>query len=52
MKILVDVDGVCADLHMTWLHRYNTDYDDHLIHSDITRWAIHEFVKPECGTKI
>ena len=52
MRILVDVDGVCADLHSSWLRRYNEDYNDHLIAADITRWQIHEFAKPECGTKI
>lgn len=50
--ILVDVDGVIADTHKTWLEMYNRDYNDSLKVSDITRWALHEFVKPECGRKI
>lgn len=50
--ILVDVDGVVADLHSAWLARYNADYNDHLTIDDITRWEMHEIVKPECGLKI
>jgi len=52
MRILVDVDGVVADLHKAWLQRYNSDYHDNLTSKEITRWAIHEFVKPQCGRKI
>lgn len=52
MIILVDVDGVVADLHVAWLARYNKDYNDNLQSSQINKWAIHEFVKPECGRKI
>lgn len=52
MIILVDVDGVVADLHKAWLGRYNADYNDTLTPQQITRWAIHEFTKPECGRKI
>lgn len=50
--ILVDVDGVVADTHTSWLSMYNRDYGDNLKVADITRWAMHEFVKPECGRKI
>ena len=50
--ILVDVDGVVADTHVSWLVRYNRDFNDDLTPSEITRWAMHEFVKPECDKKI
>lgn len=52
MKILVDVDGVLADIHTVWLGKYNADYRDRLALRDITRWEMHELVKPECGMKI
>lgn len=52
LVILVDVDGVVADLCSEWLAMYNKDYDDSVTPHDITRWATHEFVKPECGDKI
>jgi 5'-nucleotidase len=50
--ILIDVDGVVAQTHTEWLRRYNHDWNDHLTSEMITNWGIHEFVKPECGTKI
>jgi 5'(3')-deoxyribonucleotidase len=52
MRILVDVDGVLADIHTPWLGMYNADWHDHLRLCDITRWEMHELVKPECGKKI
>ena len=52
MKILIDVDGVVADLDREWLRRYNQDYNDHLTKKEWTKWGIHDLVKPECGTKI
>lgn len=52
MIIAVDVDGVVADLDKAWLERYNRDYQDNVQPSDLKRWAIHEFVKAECGKKI
>jgi len=50
--IAIDVDGTIADLLPEWLGRYNRDYHDTLTEDKIVRWGIHEFVKPECGTKI
>lgn len=50
--ILVDVDGVVADTHKSWLEMYNQDYDDDLKVEEVTKWALHEFVKPECGRDI
>lgn len=52
MTILFDVDGVCADLHTTWLNRYNKDYDDDLTPASIYQWELADLVKPECGVKI
>lgn len=53
MKILaVDVDGVLADVHTTWLARYNHDYHDNLTKEQWTTWNIEKLVKPECGKKI
>jgi 5'(3')-deoxyribonucleotidase len=52
MKLLIDIDGVLADIHTPWLGAYNADYDDHLTLADITKWEMHEIVKPECGMKI
>lgn len=51
-RILVDVDGVVADLHSEWLRLYNEDYADNLKPSQITEWDTTKFVKPECGNKI
>jgi len=50
--ILVDVDYVTVDLHTEWYGRYNRDWEDNLQIEAVTRWALHEFVKPECGKKI
>jgi len=52
MRILVDVDGVCANTHVPWLARYNRDWSDNLTVDQITDWNIHKFVKLDCGTKI
>lgn len=49
-KILaIDVDGVVADLHTTWLNMYNKDWNDNLQTEDIVDWNIHQFTKKECG---
>ena len=50
--ILVDVDGVVGDTHVSWLHMYNQDYHDNLTVEQITRWELHEFVVNRCGKKI
>lgn len=51
-RVAVDVDGVCADLGAAWYAAYNRDYDDDLSDERVKSWAIHEYVKPECGNKI
>jgi 5'-nucleotidase len=50
--IAVDVDGVCADLHVEWLKRYNRDYDDCLTIEGVKGWGMEAYVKPECGKAI
>ena len=52
MRLILDVDGVIADLIPTWLHFYNIDYGDCLIEDSIVEWEIDRFVKEECGKKI
>jgi 5'(3')-deoxyribonucleotidase len=52
MIVLVDVDGTVADIHVPWLGMYNADYHDRLTLAHITKWEMHELVKPECGRKI
>lgn len=52
MIVAIDVDGPLADLGTELLHRYNRDYDDALTPADLTSWALHDVVKPECGRKI
>lgn len=52
MILAIDVDGVTADLHTTWLRHYNRDYGDILGYEDIGKWRMQEIVKPECGEKI
>lgn len=48
----IDIDGVCADLCSEWLKRYRRKYKHKLFPKDITDWNTHQFVVPECGTKI
>lgn len=52
MKILVDLDGICADLLGAWLQTYNLEWHDRVTIDQITAFEIHEFVKPECGKAI
>lgn len=52
MIIGLDVDSVVAELSPAWYGRYNKDYNDDLKPEKITDWNTHQFVKPECGTKI
>jgi len=48
--IAFDMDGVLADLHTEWLHRYNRDHEDTVTTNHVTSWDIHKFVK--CGHDI
>ena len=51
-KIIIDVDGVLSNTHLPWLNLYNAEWDDNLQIKDITKWEMHELVKPECGKLI
>jgi len=44
-RILIDLDGICADMAAPLLDRYNNEHDDTVRHADITTWGIHEHVK-------
>lgn len=50
MRILIDMDGVLYDLQKEWLARYNKDYNDNLLNTDILTWDMHKYVK--CGKRI
>ena len=52
LTVACDIDGVVADLHRSWLDAYEKDYNHHIESEEITAWAIHKFVKPECGGRI
>jgi 5'(3')-deoxyribonucleotidase len=46
MRVLVDVDQVCADLHTPWLERYRK-FSGHEFYSEhLTKWEIDELVLP------
>ncbi len=51
-RILVDVDGVVADLMPEWLRLYNEEWVDNLLPKDITGWDIAQFVKEKCGKDV
>ncbi len=52
MKILIDMDGIIVDLMTPWLEVYNREWGDSLQRWQVTDWALHRFVKPECGLKV
>lgn len=52
MRILVDMDGIVADLLTKWLQRYNDDWNDCLSVDMIDSWDISECVMPRCGHRI
>jgi 5'(3')-deoxyribonucleotidase len=52
MRLLIDLDGVCADVYTPWLAAYNLEYNDSLTEADINVWELSALVKPECGEKI
>lgn len=47
-----DLDSILNNLPQEWLRAYNKDYNDSLQVSQLSRWEMHHFVKPECGEKI
>jgi len=52
MRILIDMDGITADLLKKWLHTYNEEWSDTVTKADIKTWAMHKAVKAKCGTAI
>lgn len=52
MRILVDMDGVVADIDSYWLELYNRDYKDSLKPEDLVSWDVSDCVTPSCGKKI
>ena len=54
MKILVDLDGVCADLYGRLVEWYNRDYKDSITPEDIKSWTISPkyFPKASSGEEI
>lgn len=49
---LVDVDVVVCDIYTPWLQLYNDKYNDNMQFEDITQWAMHRVVNPDCGLDI
>jgi 5'(3')-deoxyribonucleotidase len=47
LKILVDLDGICADMTKKLLSIYNAEWDDTLKYEDITSYNFGGIVKPE-----
>ncbi len=52
MVILVDIDGVCANLSQRWVQWYNDKYHDVLTPADFTSWRMEDHVKPACGSSV
>jgi 5'(3')-deoxyribonucleotidase len=52
MRILIDLDGIAADLLGKWLRVYNEEWGENVTPSDIKQWAIHESINPRCGKDI
>ena len=51
-SVLVDMDGILADLLPAWLDRYNADYGARLTPDVVREWDLDRYVKPECGRDI
>ena len=53
MRVLVDLDGVCAELLSRWVDEYNKKYNDSLSHELVDDWdALPKLVVKECGDKV
>lgn len=54
-SILLDMDGILADIWTPWFYQYNNEYNDTLNISQIKDFALDldsgRLVKPECGKK-
>jgi 5'-nucleotidase len=51
MDLIMDIDGVLADLSTEWHRLYQRDYHDNW-DVENAKWDVHLYVKPECGMKI
>ena len=51
-SVILDMDGILADLLPAWLARYNADYGAHLTCDVIRGWDLDPYVVPECGRDI
>ena len=40
MRLLIDLDGVCADFYARVIEWYNRDFDDNITKEDVTRWSL------------
>jgi len=47
LPVLIELDGVIADLRSVWVERYNREWNDTLTVDQITSWDIGDFVRPE-----
>ena len=45
MRIILDIDDVCAELVTIWLNIYNSEFDDNLTKDMIDDWNIGSFTK-------
>ena len=50
--VILDMDGILADLLPAWLARYNVEYGDHLVPDVIRDWDVDRYVFPECGRDV
>lgn len=51
-SVLLDMDGILADLLPAWLARYNAEYGAHLVPDVLRHWDLDRYVKPECGRDV
>jgi 5'-nucleotidase len=51
-RVILDMDGILADLLTPWLARYNADYGDQLTVAEVTAWDLHTIVRPACGRAV
>lgn len=52
LRLILDMDGILADLPTRWIARYNADWHDSLDPARVTSWALHHWVRPECGPQV
>ncbi len=52
MRILLDMDEVLAKTVYRWVELYNEEWGDDLEFHEVKSWAVHHWVKPECGERV